>query len=240
MEDAVALGARAVAAWHESWLSALGLESSSDDQVWRADDAPPIIYFGAITLRPDTPAEAVMTAPGSVCDSWQTLDLAPYAYRVFGEEPWFLRPAGPLADDAKPAELEIVRVRTAAEVEEFELVSVRGFEHEDATIPPGTFHPPSVLQDPAMAMFIGRVEGRPVGAATAYRTAGAVGVFGVATIASARRRGYGSALTRAAMLPESGLPSVLAPSEEGKGVYLRLGFEPVGALTIWTKEDQDQ
>jgi ribosomal protein S18 acetylase RimI-like enzyme len=64
----------------------------------------------------------------------------------------------------------------------------------------------------------------------------AVGVFGVATVGSARRRGYGSALTRAAMLPETGLPAVLAPSDEGAGMYRALGFEQVGALTIWTKE----
>jgi predicted GNAT family acetyltransferase len=68
-----------------------------------------------------------------------------------------------------------------------------------------------------------------------YRTDTAVGVFGVTTVASARRRGYATALTRAAMLPETGLPAVLAPSKEGESMYLNLGFEPVGALSIWTK-----
>jgi hypothetical protein len=38
------------------------------------------------------------------------------------------------------------------------------------------------------------------------------------------------------MLPETGLPSVLAPSEEGERMYLGLGYEPVGALTIWERE----
>jgi hypothetical protein len=37
------------------------------------------------------------------------------------------------------------------------------------------------------------------------------------------------------MLPETGLPAVLAPSEEGKSLYEKLGFEAVGALTIWAK-----
>jgi hypothetical protein len=37
------------------------------------------------------------------------------------------------------------------------------------------------------------------------------------------------------MLPETGLPAVLAPSKEGESMYLKLGFEPVGALSIWTK-----
>jgi predicted acetyltransferase len=68
-----------------------------------------------------------------------------------------------------------------------------------------------------------------------YRADAGVGVFGVTTVASVRRRGYASALTRAAMLPETGLPVVLAPSKEGESMYLKLGFEPVGALSIWTK-----
>jgi hypothetical protein len=67
-----------------------------------------------------------------------------------------------------------------------------------------------------------------------YRTADAVGVFGVAVVASARRRGYGTALTCAAMLTDSGLPCVLAPSPDGAPLYAELGFSPVGELTIWS------
>jgi hypothetical protein len=232
--DLVALCAHAVAGWHASWLAAFGQRSERNTQVWRAVDAPHFIYFAAITLRPDTPADAVLDAPGSICDSWQTLDLEQHGYRVFREEPWFYRPAGPL-DASAPAELEVVRVTNAEEVEELELVSVRGFGNEEATIDPGLMHPAAVLDDPKMALFIGRVEGKPIGASMGYVTEHAVGVFGVTTIASARRRGYGAALTRAAMLTETGLPSVLAPSEQGASVYRGLGFESVGALTIWIK-----
>jgi len=238
--DAVSLCARAVAGWHASWLEALGLCSETDRDAWRALDAPPHIYFGAITLRAETRADAVAGAPGGICDSWQTLELEPLGFRVWRQEPWFHRPAGPLLDAMPPPELEIVRVSSPAEVEEFELVSVRGFGSEDAQIEPGSIHPLAILDDPAMAIFIGRVDGKPIGASTAYQTEDAVGVFGVATVASARRRGYGAALTRAAMLTETGLPAVLAPSEEGESVYRRLGFGPVGALSIWVRGDPGQ
>jgi ribosomal protein S18 acetylase RimI-like enzyme len=120
-------------------------------------------------------------------------------------------------------------------VQEFEAVSVRGFENEAATIHPGAFHPPEILDEPRMVLWLGRVEGKPVGAAMSYRTDEAVGIFGVTTIASVRRRGYGTALTRAAMLVDSGLPAILAPSPEGEGVYRRLGFEHVGELRIWSR-----
>ena len=84
-----------------------------------------------------------------------------------------------------------------------------------------------------MVLWMGRVAGKAVGAAMSYRTDEAVGIFGVTTIASARRRGYGGALTRAAMLADTGLPAVLAPSEEGESLYRKLGFEQVGELSIW-------
>jgi hypothetical protein len=234
VNDPVALCADAVARWHASWLTALGIPWERDVDVWRALAPPHFIYFAAITLQPETPVEAVVDAPGSICDNWQAFDLAPAGYTIFRQEPWFYRPASP-APGGVPPELELVRVANADEVAEFEQVSVRGFENEDATIEPGTIHPGSVLEDPAMAIFLGRVDGKAVAAAMGYRTEAAVGVFGVTTVASARGRGYGTALTRAAMLPETGLPAVLAPSEEGKSLYRKLGFEPVGALSIWTK-----
>ena len=236
MDDRVALCADAAAAWHTSWLTALGMPSRRSAELWRALDRPPLIYFAGITLRPDVQAEAVEAVPGSICDAWQSLDLRAYGRRVWRTEPWFYRPPGPLPD-LTPPELEVVPVTTAGEVYEFEAVSVRGFGGEDDAVPPGTYHPPKVLSDDAMKMFIGRVDGRSVAAAMGYVTAAAVGVFGVTTIASARRRGYGTALTRAAMLTETGLPSILAPSNEGEGVYRRLGFEPVGELSIWVTAD---
>lgn len=233
MTDRVALCADTVARWHASWLTALGVPWERDENAWRALAPPHFIYFAAITLRRETPIEGVADAPGSICDNWQVLDLEPRGYKIFREEPWFYRRPGPVTG-AVPPELELVRVTDEEGVADFEQVSVRGFDREDATVEPGTIHPAGILEDPAMAIFLGRVDGKAVVAAMGYRTETAVGVFGVTTVASARRRGYATALTRAAMLPESGLPAVLAPSKEGESMYLKLGFEPVGALSIWT------
>jgi GNAT superfamily N-acetyltransferase len=120
------------------------------------------------------------------------------------------------------------------DVAEFELVSVRGFGgDEDATVDPGSLHPASILADPRMTMLIGRVAGRGVAAATSYRTATAVGIYGVTTVASARARGYASALTRALIDPA--VPASLSPSPEAESLYTRLGFEPVGALRQWQR-----
>jgi hypothetical protein len=234
VRNPVALCAAAAAGWHAAWLASLNLRSEADVEAWRAVDAPPQMYFGAITLRPDATEAAVLSSPGSVCDSWQTLDLTEFGLQVWRQDPWFRRPAGELRMPTPP-ELELVRVTTAEEVEEFEAVSVRGFGNEEATIEPGTVHPPSILAEPRMVLWLGRVNGKPVGGSMGYRTDNAVGVFGVTTIASARRRGYGAALTAAAMLTDSGLPAVLASSKDGERLYERLGFERVGGLSIWIK-----
>jgi Acetyltransferase (GNAT) family len=236
MAEPVSLCADAAAAWHSSWLTALGLRSERRDGVWRALDRPPYIYFAGITLEPGVPSEAIADVPGAVGDNWQTLDLAPYGFRVWRKEPWFYRPAGALPDAAPPRELAIVRVSTDEEVAEFEAVSIHGFGSEEDVVTPGIFHPPAILADDAMHMFIGRVDGRAVAAAMGYRVGDSVvGVFGVATVASARQRGYGTAMTRAAMLGDSGVPTVLAPSPMGERLYRRLGFERVGELCIWSK-----
>jgi ribosomal protein S18 acetylase RimI-like enzyme len=237
--DLVALCAETAADWHSSWLTALGLRSERRGSVWWAVDRPPVIYWTAITLGPDVLPSALSEAHGTVCDAWSCLDLSAFGFEPrdregsteHAREPWFMRPAGELARAEPLPDLEIVQVNSPDEVAEFEEVSVRGFGGDDASVAPGTFHPPPILADSRMKMLTGRVEGRPVAAAMGYRTDSAVGIFGVTTIAAARRRGYGTALTRALIDPA--VPAILSPSPEGTDLYRRLGFEQVGQLRHW-------
>jgi GNAT superfamily N-acetyltransferase len=222
-----------VAAWHASWLNAFGLRWTSDDDAWRAIDRPHFIYLVGITLRPKPEPRSIAAVLGAVCDSWSALDLSPFGFEARDSEPWFFRAPEPAADDRTPDELEVGRATTPRDVEEFEAVSVRGFDTEQATVEPGSVHPATVLGDPRMVLWLARVDGTPVGAAMSYRTDEAVGVFGVTVVASARRRGYGTALTRAAILPETGLPSILAPSPMAERLYERLGYRRVGELRKW-------
>jgi hypothetical protein len=229
--DPVALCADTAAGWHGSWLAALGLRSERRESVWRALDAPPFIYWSAITLARDAPSSVARDVHGTLCDSWSLLDLAPFGFDKRESEPWFLRPAGELPIEQGPSDLNVVRVSTPALVTEFESVSMRGFTGDDASAESGTIHPPSILTDARMTMLIGRVEGTAVAAAMSYRGDTAVGVYGVTTLASARERGYASALTRALVDPAA--PAVLSPSPESESMYRRLGFEKVGELRQW-------
>jgi len=215
-------------------MRAFGLRTQTDADAWRLLDPPPKEwYFTAITRRPGVEAGALANARGMVCDAWSRLDLGPLGFERRHAEPWFFRPSGPLPPQAAPPELEILPATMPQELAEFEAVSVRGFEAEDAKVDMGTVHPAAVLADPRMTSWIGRVGGRPVAAAMSYESEGAVGIFGVTTVVSARHRGYGTAMARAAILSESGLPSTLSPSPEAEGLYRRLGFRPVGRLQTW-------
>jgi hypothetical protein len=227
--------AETVAAWHSAWLASFGQRFAWDNDAWRALDAPHFIYFAGITLRPDAAAPSVAEVPGTVCDSWSSLDLAPFGFKADGSEAWFYREPGPLESETPRPELELVRVSTPAELEEFEAVSVRGFENEEATVEAGSIHPATILDDARMLMWLGRVDGNAVAAAMSYRTDSAVGVFGVTTVGSARGRGYGTALTRVATLADSGLPAILAPSAMAERLYQRLGYRRVGELRKWIR-----
>jgi GNAT superfamily N-acetyltransferase len=229
--DPVALCADTTADWHAAWLGALGLRSERRDGVWRALDRPPVIYLTAITLSPRPSVSAVVDVYGTLCDSWSSLDLEPVGFEKGAHEPWFVRPVGELADEKAPSELEVVRVSTPAQVAEFEDVSLRAFGLDAASVQPGTIHPASILADTRMTMLTGRAGGSAVAAAMSYRHAAALGIYGVATVASARGRGYATALTRALVDPAA--PTVLSPSAAAESLYRRLGFEQVGHLCQW-------
>jgi ribosomal protein S18 acetylase RimI-like enzyme len=231
LTDRVAFAADVAAAWHTAWLHALGLRSERRARVWCARDAPPVIYWTGITLAADATSDDLRELRGTVCDSWSAIDLAPQGFTVWAEEPWFVRPPGPLSAEEVPAELELVRVATRAEVEEFERVSVRGFHGDD--VETGAIHPASILDDTRMTMLTGRVDGEAVAAAMSYRTERGIGIYGVTTVASARRRGYASALTRALLDPD--VPAALSPSAMAESMYRRLGFTDVGALRMWQR-----
>ena len=86
-----------------------------------------------------------------------------------------------------------------------------------------------------MTYWLGRVSGEGVCAAMSYETDLAVGIFGVATIESARSRGYASAVMRRAISLETGKPAVLnTDNPAAMRVYERLGFQRVGECPLWS------
>jgi GNAT superfamily N-acetyltransferase len=94
---------------------------------------------------------------------------------------------------------------------------------------------PEVLAVNGTRAYIGEVDGRAVATSIGMTTGDAVGVFNVGTLEEARGRGYGGALTVAAIadgVANGAKWSYLQSSAAGFSVYRRLGFEQ---LEVWSQ-----
>ncbi len=165
---------------------------------------------------------------------WPTPDLRPFGWELDGYPPVMLRPPGGGARPAPP-ELRVERVLDAAGLAAWEATLVEGFPFEELAGGPAMFDE-RVLADGRLRLYLGLVDGRPVATSGTMIDAGVSGVLGVATLPGVRGRGYGEALTWAATMAEPALPAVLVASDDGRGVYERMGYTALLRATLWHRE----
>ena len=85
-----------------------------------------------------------------------------------------------------------------------------------------------MAQDPAPMRFVGWLEGEPVATSRLSIVGGVAGLYGVVTVPRARGRGFGRAMTLAALDAGRRLGmriATLQATELGLPIYRRLGFE---------------
>ncbi len=125
-------------------------------------------------------------------------------------------------------ELEIRRVTDADGVDAHRRVVTAGFG-SDPAVALGTSCV-DLLDRPECVVYLGYSDGAPVVSGLGWRTGRTLGVYSIATIESARRRGYGAAMT--ARVVADGVVAgcdvaALQASEMGRPIYERLGFRTV-------------
>ncbi len=132
-----------------------------------------------------------------------------------------------------PPPLEVTLVSDEAGIEVHCDVAARGFEMPIEIM--HRFVTAALLQDEHVGILVGSVGGEPVSTALVSVSGRTAGVYSVATPSEHRRRGYGAAMTWAAVAEgvRRGCDlAVLQSSAMGKPVYAAMGFTEIGQY-LW-------
>ena len=138
-------------------------------------------------------------------------------------------------DEQPPRGLEIEPVTDAATLREFIGILADEMGIPDGEPNPAARHhaalleaiPPTFADEPVPLRYLGRIDGRAVATSRIAIAAGVAGLYAVTTLPDVRGRGFGRAMTLAALDAGRSIGlriGVLQASDSGLPVYRRLGF----------------
>lgn len=149
-------------------------------------------------------------------------------------------------DEPPPAGLEVVPVADASTLDEFlDVIAADWLEWTDGqhtdvqrrTLAAWRAQiPPRLSAEPVPLRWIGRVDGTVVATSRINIGAGVAGLYAISTLPAYRGRGFGRAMTIAALRAARRLDyriAVLQSSDLGYGVYRRLGFRDLFSYGVY-------
>lgn len=148
-------------------------------------------------------------------------ELQARGWRLDEEEPALAMPTLPAVPPPPPDGLAIRPVADEAGLTDFLTVSETGRRHIPSL---------AAALDPDVGLCVGYVDGRAVATSRLSCLDGVAEITGVVTDPAYRRRGFGTALTWAAVAEGAArgcTAATLTASELGYPVYVRMGFVPV-------------
>ncbi len=221
--------------------------SRLDGIVTMADAGSPVPFFNRAMLeQPIEDLERVLhelrafycgtgsETPFLLDSAWPTPDLRPHGFALMGHPPLMLRPARTSAPPAPARAPHCPRRRRPDGARLRVHARLRLSGRADAA--GGRRH------DPHARMPYARRDGitssgtstiGPVTAGSAYVDDRLVRVDNIATLDAARGRGYGAAITAAAVAVDPSKPATLIASDLGRPVYEHLGFVALLRVTYW-------
>jgi ribosomal protein S18 acetylase RimI-like enzyme len=165
-------------------------------------------------------------------------DLARAAMDAGYTSAWTERPMAlhePPDRSPVPDEIDLQVVSTPRQVVDYGEVVAEANDDPGESERAGLLFHDSTIIAPHVAAFVAFLDGAPVSCAMTLVSHGVAGVFYVATVERARRRGLGDALTRAAAHAGFQLgarAAWLGASEMGAGLYRRIGFSDLGTTIV--------
>lgn len=172
--------------------------------------------------------------PWHLWSPWPTPDLRPFGFVLVGQPPLMVRPPG-LPQPRVPPELTVIEAAAQTALGHWSHVFVAGFPAPEEQGSARPLVDARALGGP-LRFWVGYVADQPVTCALSCLDGAMAGVHMVATLPTARARGYGAAITSAASAVDPALPTWLVASDAGRRVYERLGYTTVARYTLWRKE----
>ncbi len=232
-----------VAAWREMGAAAGGVSGGTVDCPFLASGVPAAPFNAVFALSPVVdPDDCVASSQGFMAEIgvpfllWlvpgvnQPLAAAARSagFTDAGEQPVMaMTPLNSLP--GPPDDLRIERVDDPARLDDFRFVMSAGYnlpsEFVDRLVPEAALH------GNELAYFIGSVAEGPVACATLSVANSTAGIYNVATLDTHRGRGFGTAVTSAAISRGADLGcdlAILQSSPMGASVYLNMGFSEIG------------
>jgi GNAT superfamily N-acetyltransferase len=151
-------------------------------------------------------------------------------------------PIGPGAGErAAPPGLEIRRVTDAEGIAAHRRVVTAGF----GTDPEVALQTacPDLLDRADCVLYVGYAEGTPSVSGLGWRSGRTIGVYSIATVPPARRRGYGAAMTARVVADGAAAGcdvAALQASEMGRPIYERQGFRTVVRYVAYVDQDSER